>query len=209
MTMIFSYLSMILSGYLLGCCNLALLLSRRKGIDLRAGGTGNLGASNAMIRMGWKAGIAVGAHDIGKAFLSVLAARLLFPELPLIGACAGVACVLGHMFPFYLKFKGGKGFAAYLGMTLALNWRLALVIMAIVVLVTLITDYIVVGTVATVLSVPAYLGWTGRSLPLFAVLFLASAVILWKHRENYIRIWKGTEIGLRRANRGDDRAVKR
>ncbi|MBQ6799208.1 MAG: glycerol-3-phosphate acyltransferase [Oscillospiraceae bacterium] len=208
MTVLF-YLSAVVSAYLLGCSNMALYLSKYKGIDLREAGSKNLGASNAMVQLGWRAGILVGLHDIGKAFLSVLAAKLLWPQLPLIGAAAGVACVLGHMFPFYLKFRGGKGFAAYLGMTLALNWRFALVVMLIVVLVTLITDYIVVGTVTTVISVPAYLGWTERSPLLFFVLCIASAVILWKHRENYVRIYRGTEIGLRRANRGDYRTTKR
>jgi len=199
----------VLLGYLLGCSSMAYYIGLAKKKDIRTAGSGNLGASNAMVQLGWRAGILVGVHDIGKAFLAVLAAKLLCPELPLIGASAGVACVLGHMYPFYLKFQGGKGFAAYLGMTLALNWRFALVVMLIVVLVTLITDYIVVGTVTTVLSVPAYLGWTERSPWLFFVLFIASAVILWKHRENYVRIYRGTEIGLRRANRGDYRTTKR
>ena len=203
------YIGLVLSGYLLGCSNMAYYLSKFKGVNLRDGGSGNLGASNAMIRMGWKAGILVGAHDIGKALLAVLAAKLLAPDLPLIGASAGVACVLGHMFPFYLNFKGGKGFAAYLGMTLALNWRFALVVMAVVVLVTLITDYIVVGTVTTMIWVPTYLGISNQDWMLAAVLCIASAVILFKHRENYLRIYNGTEIGLRRSHRGDFRDPKR
>lgn len=165
---------------------MALHLSKLRGVDLRAGGTGNLGASNAMIRLGWAAGVIVGLHDIGKAVIAVAAARIAFPDLPLIGVATGVASVLGHMFPFYLKFKGGKSFAGYLGMTLALNWRFALVVMLIAVLVTLITDYIVVGTVTTVISVPAYLGWAERSPLLFFVLCITSVVILWKHRENYV-----------------------
>lgn len=74
-----------------------------------------------MILMGWKAGIIVGAHDIGNPALAVILARVLFPELEYAAAAAGVASVLGHIFPFYLKFKGGKGFTSYLGMTLALN----------------------------------------------------------------------------------------
>ena len=209
MTTAMIYIGMILSGYLLGCSNMALYLSKARGVDLRSGGSGNLGASNAMIRMGWKAGIAVGIHDIGKAFLAVLAAKLLWPELPFLGAAAGVACVMGHMFPFYLKFRGGKGFAAYLGMTLALNWKFALVVMAIVVLVTLITDYIVVGTVTTMISVPTYLGIANRSWILAAILCIASFTILYKHRENYVRIYRGTEIGLRGANRGEHRDPKR
>ena len=198
----------ILLGYLIGCSNMALYLSKLSGVDLRSSGSGNLGASNAMILLGWRAGILVGAHDIGKAVLAVVMAGWIAPPLPLAGAAAGVACVLGHMFPFYLRFKGGKGFAAYLGMTIALNWRFALIVLVVVVAVTLITDYIVVGTVTTMILVPTYLGISTRDWMLVLVLCVASAVILFKHRENYIRIWRGTEVGLRRANRGDDRIRK-
>lgn len=130
---------------------------------------------------------------------------MFFPELPNIGAVAGVASVLGHIFPFYLKFKGGKGFASYVGMTLALNWKFALIIMAAVLIVTLVTDYIVVGTTMTILSAPVYLGYAGRDLILALILFAATAVILYKHRMNYVRIWNGTEMGLRKAAKGEYR----
>lgn len=202
------YSAVVLLGYLLGCSNMAFYLSRLAGVDLRKGGSGNLGTSNAMILLGWRAGILVGAHDIGKAILAVTLARLLAPSLPLASAAAGVACVLGYMFPFYLRFRGGKGFASYLGMTIALNWKFALILLVIVVAVTLITDYIVVGTVTTMLLVPTYAGISTRDWMLVLILCVASAVILYKHRENYIRIWRGTEVGFRRANRGDDRIRK-
>jgi len=203
---ILSYVLIVLLAYLIGCSSMALYLSKYKGVDLRASGSKNLGASNAMVTMGWRFGLIVGIHDIGKAVLAVVLAKYLGQGLPLIGAAAGVACVLGHMFPFYLRFRGGKGFASYLGMTLALNWKFALIVMLIVVLVTLISDYIVVGTVTTVLIVPAYMGYT-QGLLLSAILCIATVAILFKHRENYLRIYRGTEIGLRRANRGDDRKI--
>ena len=85
---------------------------------------------------------------------------------PLLGFIAGVACVLGHMFPFYLKFKGGKGFASYLGMILAINWKVALCILAAVVILTVLTDYIVVGTVTSVVSFPIYTAIRSGWLPL-------------------------------------------
>lgn len=201
---ILSYLPVVLIGYLLGSSNMAYYLAAIRGVDLRAGGSGNPGASNALILMGWPAGVLVGAHDIGKAVLAVWLARHFFPQLAFCGVVAGVACVLGHIFPFYLRFRGGKGFAAYLGMALALEWRVALIIMAVVVLVTLITDYIVVGTVTTVVSFPIYWAFT-HSLIAVAVLCVASGIILWKHRANLVRIAKGTEIGFRSANRGDHR----
>ena len=199
------YAAAILLSYLIGSSSMSWYLSKIKKVNMRASGSGNLGASNAVALMGWKAGILVGVHDIGKSILAVLLAQMLFPGVAYIGAVAGVSSVLGHIFPFYLKFKGGKGFASYLGMTIALNWKLALVILLIVVLVTLITDYIVVGTVTTVVSVPTYLGIANHSWILAAILGVATVVILYKHRENYVRIYNGTELGFRGVGRGDHR----
>lgn len=205
---IIRYGLVLLLSYLIGCSSMALYVSKYKKVDLQKAGSGNLGASNTMIILGWKPAIIVGLHDIGKAVLAVVLAKLLCPDLPLIQAGAGVTCVLGHMFPFYLRFKGGKGFASYLGMTFALNWKFALVVMVIVVIVTLISDYIVVGTVTTIVIVPAYMGYATRSLLLAAILCIATAVMLYKHRDNFSRILNGTEVGLRRANRGELRVKK-
>ena len=206
MTKILLYIAILILAYLMGCSNMALYLSKYKGVDLRAAGSKNLGASNAMVLMGWGPGVIVAVHDIGKALLAVVLARHFGQGLPLIGAAAGVACVLGHMFPFFLRFRGGKGFASYLGMTLALNWKFALLVMVIVALVTFISDYIVVGTVTTVVLVPAYMAFT-HGLYFSAILCIATAAILIKHRENYVRIYRGTEIGLRKANRGEHRKI--
>lgn len=104
------YLLILLIGYLLGCSNMAVYLAAAQNVDLRSGGSGNPGASNALILMGWRAGLLAGAHDIAKAVLAVLLCRLLFPAVPLAGALSGAACVVGHMFPFYMRFHGGKGF---------------------------------------------------------------------------------------------------
>ena len=194
-----------LLGYLLGSSNMAKYLALAKKVDLRAAGSGNLGASNAAILMGWGAGVAVAVHDAGKALLAVLLAKLLFPALVHVGAVAGVAAVLGHIFPFYLKFRGGKGFAPYLGMTIALNWKFALALLAAVLVITVVTDYLVIGTFSTIAGVPLYMGLAERSLVLPAILLVASAVILYKHRENITRLRTGAEIGLRSTAKGEHR----
>lgn len=199
------YLFTILAAYLLGTSNLSFYLMKWKKTDIRNKGSKNLGASNAMIVMGWKYGVLVAIHDAGKALLAVLLAKLLFPTLPYIEFAAGTACVLGHIFPFYLKFKGGKGFASYVGMTLALNWKLGLIIILLIAIATLITDYIVVGTTLTVTIVPVYYGITTLSIIPPCIILIATVIILYKHRMNYVRILEGTEIGLRSANRGEHR----
>lgn len=201
-----SYVLVIFGAYLLGSSSMSFYLSKIKGVDIRKKGSKNLGASNAMIILGWKAGVLVGIHDIGKAVLAVLAAKLMFPELPYIGVIAGVASVLGHIFPFYLKFKGGKGFASFVGMLLALNWRYALILIVVIALVTLLTDYIVCGTVTAVVVSPVYFGIAEKNIMFPLILLIATGVILYKHRENFVRIYKGTEIGFRSANRGEHRA---
>ena len=199
------YILAILLGYILGSSNMATYIAAAKKVDLSAGGSGNPGASNAVILMGWGAGVLVAVHDIGKSALAVILARMVFPGLPLIGAAAGVASVLGHIYPFWMKFKGGKGFASYLGMTIALHWKFAIAVLLLVVVVTLITDYIVAATTTTIVIVPIGLGLLSGSWLLPLVLLIASAVIAWKHKDNYVRMYNGTEIRFRKAGRGDNR----
>ena len=205
MTITTKYILVIIFAYFLGSSSMSYYLSLWKGVNIREKGSKNLGASNTMILMGWKAGIVVGIHDIGKAALAVILARLLFPDSAYIGAVAGVAAVLGHIFPFYLKFQGGKGFASFIGMALALHWKSALILMLLVAIITLVTDYIVIGTMTTIISFPVYMGFSSHNYILSMIICIATAVIIYKHRENLVRICKGTEIGLRSANRGDHR----
>lgn len=199
------YIVAIVLGYLLGCSSMAWYIGKWKKKDVRTAGSGNLGASNTTVLFGWGAGVAVALHDIGKAFLAVLVAKWLFPELEYAGAAAGVACVLGHIFPFYLGFRGGKGLASYFGMTLALNWKLALIVGAVILLATLITDFISVGALSSIVVTPVYVFVTTRNLILVAILCVATLVMFVKHWENILRIARGQEIGLRRTAKGKDR----
>lgn len=192
-----------LGGYLLGTSNMAIYLAKAKHVDLSKG-SGNPGTSNAMILMGWKAGVLTGLHDIGKGMLAVYLAKWLLPALPYAAPIAGAACVLGHMYPFYRRFRGGKGFATYLGVIGGLNFGFAWILGAVIILLVLLTDYIVVGTLTTMIVYPVFCVIQHQIVP--AVLMgLLSLIIIWKHRENIVRILNGTEIGLRSASRGDHR----
>ena len=202
------YILPIALGYLLGCSNMAYYIGKAKHKDLRSAGSNNLGASNAAVLLGWGAGITVAIHDIAKAAIAVLLAKLWFPQLEYAGVAAGVAAVLGHIFPFYLKFKGGKGLASFFGMTLGLNWKLALLVAAVILLATVNTDYIVIGTFSAIVLVPTYMGLFAHNLVLAAIICIASAVIFYKHRENIGRILRKEEIGLRSTIRGDNRLDK-
>ena len=201
------YLAAAALGYLFGCSNMAFYLARLRGVDIRGSGSGNLGASNVMVLMGWGAGVLTAVHDIAKGALAILLVRWLFPAVPHIGFVAGAAAVLGHNFPVFLRFRGGKGFATYYGMTLACSWKIALIILVAGVILTLVTDYIVVATISTVTLYPVYVAWSQGWIALLIVCVASFAVIV-KHRENLTRLLNGTEIGLRKAHSGELRVKK-
>ena len=201
------YILTVLGGYLLGCSSMAYYVSRWKKVNLSTNGSGNLGASNTTILLGWRMGILVALHDIFKGAAAVLLAKWLLPDLTYAPVAAGCACVMGHMYPFYLKGKGGKGFASYMGMLLALDWRLGLALIGISLLVTFLSDYIVVGTLTTVVVGPVWIGFT-QSWVSAVIMLAVTAVIFYKHRENLHRILRGSEVGLRSTLKGEHRLPK-
>lgn len=184
----------ILLGYLLGCFNLAFIISKVKKIDLQNTGSKNLGASNTFITVGKGLGVLVGACDIFKCTLVVILIKLIFPDIDYLPYIAGVSCVLGHMFPFYLKFKGGKGFASFLGMSLGIHWKYFIVIGICIILITLITKYIVLATMATVISYPIFLVFDTSNWIIVTMVAILSIIIIMKHYKNLIRIAKGEEF---------------
>ncbi|MCF0147548.1 MAG: glycerol-3-phosphate acyltransferase [Clostridium sp.] len=192
-------------GYLIGSSSMSYYLGKINNINVSKNGTGNLGASNTLLLMGWKAGIIVAVHDTLKAYIVVLLAQKFFVNLPYVGEVAGIACVIGHIFPFYLKFRGGKGFASYMGMTLALDWKFAVGLIILCALLTIITDYVVTATFTSIVVIPIYMGFSNKSFIAFGILLIGTIVMIFKHRDNIARLRNGTEVGLRSANRGDNR----
>lgn len=191
------YILCALIGYILGTVNYAYIIGKLKGFDIRTQGSTNAGASNATVVMGWKIGVIVGICDISKAYMSVVIAKAVFPELQLAGVIAGASCILGHIFPFYLSFKGGKGLASYLGMILALDWRIFLIIGAVIVIVTVVTDYIALATLTTITVYPLYLFFSKMGSIVLITVTIVSVVMVFKHIDNVKRIMSGKESGLR------------
>ena len=182
-----------LIAYLTGSINTAFIISKNLKNDIRNGGSGNLGASNTTLTLGWK----WGAVDILKGAAVVFIARTFFADyeyLPYI--CASMA-ILGHIFPFYLKFRGGKGFATLCGCILGYRWWLFLIAAVLIAIITFTTDYIVLATLTMLISFPVYVGITNHNLIYAMFLAVGSAAILGKHIPNYIRIIKKEEIGIR------------
>lgn len=191
-----NYLISALIGYLLGSVNTAYLLSKAKGFDIRDRGTHNPGASNITITLGWKFGIITALFDILKASLAVVIAQAIFNNVE-YGLVSGIMAVFGHMYPIYLKFQGGKGFASYMGMLLAIDWKLALILMVICALITIITDYIAIATIFAVIFFPIYYYLHNDVSFIFIGLVTLSLLIVFKHRKNVVNIINGDEIGLR------------
>jgi glycerol-3-phosphate acyltransferase PlsY len=192
-----STIGALLLGYLLGAIPFGLLLARWFGAgDLRAIGSGNIGATN-VLRTGRK-GLAAATLllDAAKGAVAVLIAEWWFPGH---GAIAAGAAFLGHCYPVWLGFRGGKGVATMMGVVLALHWPSALVFAAVWLgLLALLRISSVAGMTACI-SAPVSAAWFGR-FDLVLMLLALAVVALWKHRENLGRLLDGTEprIGSRK-----------
>jgi len=190
-------------GYLLGCKSMAMKVSKRRDTDVRDSGSGNLGASNVVLLLGWKAGIVTGLHDIFKAFLAVFLAKLFFPQHAYAGVTAGVSAIYGHIFPAHLGFRGGKGFACYYGMLLGLNWKFSVFMLLVILLVVFLTDYIVMGTVSIMVVAPLYMLLVQKNAVAALLMASVSMVMFWKHQSNFERIRNRQEAGIKATLRGD------
>ncbi|MBQ6478754.1 MAG: glycerol-3-phosphate acyltransferase [Erysipelotrichaceae bacterium] len=189
-----NYICTSLISYLLGSFNTAYFIAKANGFDIRERGSKNAGASNIKVNFGWGAGIFTCLCDMLKAIIAMKLCAYLFPDNEIIPILAGAMAVIGHIYPFYMGFKGGKGFASYIGMLLGFNWKFALVIMAITAIVTLLSNYIVVGTFATMLIVPLYLIYTKANIYIILIVTAISVLIVYKHRINIRRIINHEEI---------------
>lgn len=183
----------VILGYLVGSFNLSYFLSKLKGYDIRQHGSGNAGASNVVIMMGKKAGIIVALVDIFKAYLVCTIAINLFPDKIFVGALAGTSVILGHIFPFYMNFKGGKGLASLGGTILALDPKMFVVLLMIAIVLAVVINYICVVPMSISIVFALVYGYTRRSLSSFIILMIAAVIINLRHVENLQRIKAGTE----------------
>ena len=186
----------VLAAYLIGSIPFALICARRWGAcDLRLIGSGNLGAANVMRASGVTAGVVVAALDMAKGAASVWIAERLGsgPELP---AAAGVAAIVGHIYPVWLRFRGGKGVATACGVFSVLTPLALPPAMAIFAVVVWLTKYISLGSVLASVALPPLAYAFGGSLPAVAAACAASTMIVFRHRSNVGRLRTGTERRL-------------
>ena len=196
------------SGYLCGCLNGAILVSHLFcKDDVRRYGSGNAGLTNFYRTYGGKYALMVIAVDMGKAFLSVALAQLWYRNgiVPLLGGeangvlpvllnyVAGFFCMLGHMFPAFSGFHGGKGILCSAALLLALDWRVAVVSWGLFFLVAALTRYVSLGSLAAAWVFPFTTHLIYRDTAVTAVAVLLMLFITFAHRQNIVRLCHGTE----------------
>lgn len=195
--LIMDILLCILTGYLLGCLSPAAFLSKLKKKDLRREGTGNLGATNVTMVLGKKYGALVLLFDIVKAFAAVKLAQALFPAFTASGLTAGAAAVAGHIYPFYLKFKGGKGLAAFGGLILGVDPLMLAVLVAFSLALMFMVNYSVVMPMSAAVLFPILYGVrTGGDFTILIVTAVGGLIIckLWS---NLVKAIRGEDITVR------------
>ena len=198
----------IIIGYLFGLFQTAYIYGRYKGIDIRKVGSGNAGTTNALRAFGSGVGALVFAGDCLKCMIAMILVRgtigRINPDFQyLAGIYAALGCILGHNFPFYMNFKGGKGIACTAGMVLTFPWPMIITGLALFFGPVFITHYVslgslllniglVIGTV--ILGQKGILPVKASLLPeLYILIILIAALAFWQHRENIKRLIAGNE----------------
>lgn len=191
------YFIVSLAGYLLGSFPTGLVLAKVFGFgDLTSIGSGNIGATNAL-RTGSK-WLAIGtlAGDGAKAALAVFLGSIFGPQTAIL---AGAFSLLGHLFPLWLKFKGGKGIAVYIGTLATLFYPLALIFIAIWIGVAIIFRYSSLASIIASLAIPV-LAYYFEEYQIMDLSLFFLVLILWAHNENVLRLWRGTEDKIGKKN---------
>lgn len=185
----------VLLGYLAGSVPFAFLLARRAGIDVRAVGSGNVGAANVMRATGTGRAVAVMALDVAKGATAVALAQLANGGAAL-AALTGAAAIVGHIYPVWLRFHGGKGVAVAAGVFAVLTPVATALASAIFLVMVWSTRYVSLGSIAATLALPPAAWLVGAPVAVVAVAWGVAALILFRHRTNLRRLREGTERRL-------------
>ena len=194
--MLISVITFLVIGYLIGCIHGSKVAQFLSGVDLKKAGFGNAGASNATLSLGWKYGVLVALIDIGKGILAIILLNIYLQSTSefsttdswMLLYIIGTGVIIGHNFPFYMHFKGGKGTASIIGISLVLDWKMGLVALSLFVILSLVTNYLVIGVavfyvtfcISTILWIPGI--WPA----LLTLLLTTMAIVL--HTENIKRL---------------------
>jgi len=196
---------LLVCSYLLGSIPFGYLAGRLAGADIRRAGSGNVGATNVVRVLGKRYGYPVFVLDVLKGFAAVKISMLLAPGRPpewnspeIFGILAAISSVLGHLYPPWLKFKGGKGVATSAGALLALAPLATLIGVALWVIVFWITRYVSLASIIAAFALPLVIlvvSWDDQNpvKPLVYSSACVAAIVVWRHRSNLSRLIRGTE----------------
>lgn len=202
---IFIALGFMLAAYLIGSISPSILLAKAKGIDIKKEGSGNAGTTNTLRVLGTKAAVITLIIDVCKGFLAVFGGAYFtasygeFVMNQTMYLCA-VGVVLGHIWPIFFKFKGGKGIATAFGAILAVNWLVALIALAIVALGVLISRRMSVGSLLGALALPFLFIFFEFDFMMGS--FFLAVLVIHTHRANLLRLRNGTEPKISFGNKG-------
>lgn len=194
MSMIYHGVFCVIIGYFIGGINAAYIAGRLRGFDIRTVGSRNAGGSNAIITMGKLTGAICCLFDIFKAYAAIKLAMYLFPSLKFAFALTSTSVILGHMFPIFMHFKGGKGLACLGGSLLAYNPKVFLVILLIEFVLLLIVNYLCVVPITSSIAYPVVYGVLESSVAGACILIPVTVAMVCKHIENLKRISQGAEL---------------
>ena len=190
-------------AYLIGSINFSVILSKKMaGFDVREKGSGNAGTTNMLRSVGKKAAAITLVCDILKGVVAILLAMLMNKISPnsngaLLVQIAGVAVILGHTFPIFFKFKGGKGVATSLGVLIMSNWQIGLICLVFALILIILTQMVSVGSIAAAILYPVLTIFIPQNyiIPGNYIIYsiVLAVIIVFNHRENVKRLLSGTE----------------
>lgn len=203
MDSIWKYALIAAAGFLLGSMSASILLSRLAlGGDVRGKGSGNAGATNMARVYGWGMGLVTLACDMLKAFLATWIGSLLLGDVGL--ALGGICCMLGHCFPVFHKFKGGKGISAGAALGLMIDWKVFVCIIAVFLIVAFLSKKVSLGSIAACIAITVSSLIFGVGLPKVILAAFAMCLAIFQHRGNIRRLLNGTEPDFKAAKRNKD-----
>ena len=190
-------LLILLLGYLFGSFPSGYLAGRiAKGIDIRSLGSGSTGATNVLRHIGKRAAITVFLIDVFKGFLSILLAKYFLLN-DSWQVAIGLSTLIGHIWPIWLNWKGGKAVATGLGVFLGISWQVGIATLGIFILMITLFRIVSLASVGAAIALPIimYLSFKTSyiSLPFLVISLLAMTLVIWRHRENIVRLMKGKE----------------
>ena len=190
-------LLLIVGGYLFGSVSSAIITCRVLGLpDPRSQGSGNPGATNVLRIGGKKAAAVTLVGDMLKGLIPVLVAKLLGADMA-VQAAVALAAFLGHLYPVFFAFKGGKGVATLLGVLLGIHWPVGLLTIATWLVIAKVFKISSLAALLSILVTPLYIWWLIPNRSLMIAMLLMGALLFWRHRSNIKNLMEGTEGNIK------------